>query len=263
MYGEPHLLGEVLGVLPGMSRVAFFRYATASLELSVIVLAALGLDDLAKTPERRRLVLWTALELLAVVAVAAIGARPLAHQLGSRFSHRPYLIGSIAWGAAILIAAAGAALVRDSRLRTFLLAVIVAGDALVLFAIPENSAPRGAQTDLAPVAFLQQHLGPSRFFTLGPLQPNYGSYWGIGSLNINDVPVPSVFADYVHKHLDPVVDPTVFVGNYGGGRSLFEPSPMQELLKNLAAYRAAGVAYVLVPRGRPSPEPGNFQAGVQ
>ena len=46
MYGAPPLLGHVLGVLPGMSEIQFYRYGTAALELPVIVLAALGLDDL-------------------------------------------------------------------------------------------------------------------------------------------------------------------------------------------------------------------------
>ena len=55
MYGEPPLLGHVLGVLPGMSRVAFFRYGAPALEMAVIVLAALGLDGLLanRIPRRR------------------------------------------------------------------------------------------------------------------------------------------------------------------------------------------------------------------
>ena len=54
IYGEPPLLGHIIGVLPGMSRIQFFRYGTAALELPVIVLAALGLDDLARVPAHRR-----------------------------------------------------------------------------------------------------------------------------------------------------------------------------------------------------------------
>src|SRR5207302_5738 len=39
MFGGPAPLNEVLGVLPGMSRVAFFRYAPASVSLALVVLA--------------------------------------------------------------------------------------------------------------------------------------------------------------------------------------------------------------------------------
>lgn len=153
-------------------------------------------------------------------------------------------------------------LLRDPRRRGWLAAALVAVDALVMFTAPEVSAPRAVQTDLAPVAFLQRNLGESRAFTLGPLQPNYGTYFGIGLLNINDVPVPSAFALYVHTRLDPVVDPTVFVGNLGGGRPVFAPTPQQELLRNLSGYRAAAVKYVVTPRGQVLP-PGPFRLAFQ
>ena len=38
--------------------------------------------------------------------------------------------------------------------------------ALALFALPELSAPRAVKLDTAPVAYLQRHLGQSRFFSL-------------------------------------------------------------------------------------------------
>jgi hypothetical protein len=254
IYGKPPLLDEVLGVVPGMSRVAFYRYGFPSLELAVVILAALGLDGLATTPGPRRRWALGALAALALVAVAAFGARPLADQLGSVFSDRPYYAGAVVWGAAIVVAAAVAALVRDARARRWAVALVVVGDVLLLFAIPQLSAPRSVRTDTAPVAFLQRNLGQARFFTLGPLQPNYGSYFGISSLNMNDVPSPAIFTDYVHTRLDRVVDPRVFVGNLGGERSSFAASPKQELLRNLDGYRAAGVAYVLTPAGEELPQ---------
>jgi Bacterial membrane protein YfhO len=256
MYGEPPLLGHVLGVLPGMSRVAFFRYATASLELSVIVLAALGIDDLARARDWRRRLLVAAGAGLVLVAAAAIGAQSLIGQLESRFSQRPYFAVAVAWGALVVLVAAACALVRGPRVRIRVLSVLLAVDACVLFVVPELSAPRSVTVDTAPVAYLQRHLGSSRFFTLGPLAPNYGSYFGVGSLNINDLPIPSPFQHYVNARLDQVVDPTVFVGDYGGGRSWLRPSPEQELERNLAGYRAVGVKYVLTPAGQSLPRSG-------
>ncbi len=254
MYGEPPLLGHVLGVLPGMSRVAFFRYATASLELAVILLAALGIDDLARAPDWRRRLLLAAGAGLVLVAAAAIGAQSLIGQLEARFSQRPYFAVAVAWGALVVIAAAACALVKSRSARIRVLSALLAIDACALFVIPELSAPRSVTVDTAPVAYLQRHLGSSRFFTLGPLAPNYGSYFGVGSLNINDLPIPSRFQRYVNARLDRVVDPTVFVGNFGGGRSWFGPSPEQELERNLAGYRAASVRYVLTPAGQTLPE---------
>jgi hypothetical protein len=253
LYGVP-VLGDVIGILPGMSRVWFYRYATSSLELSVIVLAALGLDDLVRNPGSRRRLAWAAAAALVVVAGAAIGAQPLIGRLEARFSQRPYFAVAVAWGAIVVLAAAGVALLRTAHVRIRLLAALLALDALVLFAVPELSAPRAIQLDLSPVGYLKRHLGGSRFFTLGPLAPNYGSYFGLESLNINDLPIPSTLEHYVHARLDQVVDPTVFVGNYGGLRPVFAASPEQELERNLAGYRAAGVKYVLTPAGQALPQ---------
>jgi Bacterial membrane protein YfhO len=249
-------LSDLVNVLPGMSRVAVFRYASASVELAVIVLAALGLDELSRAAWSRRTGASLAAACLAVVAVAAVGARPLADHLGSSFSHRPYFLFAVGWGAAVVLLLGGTMLVRNARVRGPVATLILVGDALLLFALPELSAPRAVQVDNAPVAFLQHHLGSSRFFTLGPFAPNYGSYLGLSSLNANDVPVPSAFARFVSARLDHVVDPTSFVGTYGGGRPLFAPSPQQELLANLPGYREAGVAYVLTPAGQSLPEAG-------
>jgi hypothetical protein len=236
IYGEPRPLDGVLGLVPGMSHVAFYRYGFPSVELAVIVLAAIGLDELASRAVSRLRLTASAGITLTVVAVATFGARSL--------PHHHYLALSLVWAATVVLALA---VVR----RAWLAALIVAVDAIVLFGLPQASAPRAVAVDEAPVEFLQRHLGTSRFFTLGPLQPNYGSYYGLGSLNVNDVPVPTAFAAYVHGRLDAVVDPMVFVGNEGGGRPRSAPSPEQELLRNLPAYRAAGVAYVLTPAGHP------------
>ena len=127
-------------------------------------------------------------------------------------------------------------------------------DVLVLFVIPELSAPRSVNLDRAPVAFLEEHLGNSRFFTTGPIEPNYGSYFGLSSLNAYDLPVASRYTTYVHARLNPVVDRHNLSSDGAGGASL-----STELVKNLAGYRDAAVKYVLVPRGQQLPEiPGTF-----
>jgi hypothetical protein len=253
VFGQPPLLGAVFSLLPGMSHVVFDRYAAPSIELAVIVLAALGLDQALSLPVPRRLFRAAAAVIVAVI-VGAIGAASLASELGAANAHRWFFWGSIAWGMAIAIAAAAVMLLHNARLRALLATALVAGDAMLLFAIPQLSAPREVAIDTAPVQFLRQHLGTSRFFTLGPLQPNYGAYYGLASLNINDLPIPSLDADYTRAHLDKFVNPAVLVGNYGGGRSLTAPPPTLELFANLAGYREAAVKYVLVPAGQSLPQ---------
>ena len=259
MYGQIPLLGHVLGWLPGMQHIAFFRYATPALELSLTILAALGINDLLTVPEHRRRALWAGAGMVVIIAIAALGAHSLASELGHKYSRRPYFAAAVAWGTVIVLALAALGWIIGTPHRGALLAFVATLDALALFVAPQLSAPRSVTVDGAPAAFLERHLGNSRFFTLGPLQPNYGSYYGISSLNINDIPIPSSVSTYIHDHLDRYVNPTVFVGNYGGGRPLFAPSPAKELVANLAGYRAAGVAYVLAPAGQRLPQsPGTF-----
>ena len=246
MYGEPPLLGHVLGVVPGMSRVGFYRYGFPALSMAVIVLAALGVDGLVANRIERRRVLGVAVGALLVVGVAAVGATPLVHEITDP-SHRYFSRGSVIWAAVVIAAGLLAAILPGSRARRLLAVAIVCLDALVMFVLPQFSAPRSVSIDTSPAAFLQRNLGLSRYFTLGPLGPNYGSYYGVRELDATDDPFSSVFANYIATRLDPGVDPSFFTGVYG-------PSPTKALESHLDGYREAGVRYVLTPEGVTLPQ---------
>jgi hypothetical protein len=253
-YRAPAFVGDAFNLLPGMSNVAVFRYAWPTIELACVVLAAIGLEGVVRSTQTRRRVLGAGAASVILLGAAAVVARPLVSQFGA---HREWVsfAGSLGWAVAVVVALIGGALLlRGLRARALVAVTVVITDALVLFAVPELSAPRSVTVDTAPVAYLRRHLGSARYFTLGPLAPNYGSYFGLASLNANDLPVPSSFTRYVKRYLDHFVDPTMFVGNLGGGRSPFVPSPERELRSNLAGYRRAGVAYVLAPVGQALPQ---------
>jgi membrane protein YfhO len=250
MAGQPPLLGDVLGVLPDMSKIEFFRYAWPSLELAVIVLAALGIDDLARVPEHRWRPVWASLVIAGVGVVAALGAQPLAHRI--RTQYHLFSLLSVVWAGVVLAGVVVVVLIRSPRVRGITIAAVLAVEAVGLFVVPEFSAPRGVSADLTPVAYLRRHLGDSRFFTLGPIQPNYGTYFGLATLNVNDFTLDA-YAHYVRARLDPVVDPNLFVGTKAGWRPPRAPSPETELIRHLAGYRAAAVRYVLTPPGQRLP----------
>jgi hypothetical protein len=245
MYGVP-LLGDVLGALPEMGRIQFYRYATAALEFPVIVLAAIGVDDLTRVMGPRRRLAAGTLGAAVAIAVAAVVAGPVIASFQKPVPGREaFLETSIAWAGLTVVAIGALALVRHRRARGLALALVVVLDAVVLFAVPQLSAPRAVRTDLAPVAYLRRHLHRQRFYTLGPIQPNYGSYFRVASLRLDDFP-PSSYANFVHTRLDPF---TNFVGYQPG----WAPTARQELLRHLDGYRAAGVRYVLTRPGHPLP----------
>ncbi len=230
-----------------MSKIQFYRYATAAFELPVIVLAALGLDDLTRVrAHRRRLMLVARWEQWPRSVAPALVARPVVDSLHGTVRHgAAFFQASIAWGLVTAAAVGLIAIVRRTALRAALLVLVVVVDAVVLFAVPEFSAPRAARIDLTPVTYLRRHLGDARFFTLGPIAPDYGSYFGIASLGVDDFP-PKNYARFVHRRLDPVAQ---FVGFPKVGTL----SPEQELIRHLRGYRSAAVRYVLTPAGHPLP----------
>jgi hypothetical protein len=118
-------------------------------------------------------------------------------------------------------------------------------DAVLLFATPLLSAPAPRPIDLAVVRFLQANIGLQRFMTLGPIQPNFGSYFGIAEVNVNDLPIPKSYVDYVTSHLNHNTDPLTFTGAVTTDAA--GPSNGQELSANLANYEDLGVKYVVVP----------------
>jgi hypothetical protein len=117
-------------------------------------------------------------------------------------------------------------------------------DAIVLFLIPRLSEPRGVEYALGGIRYLQEHLGLQRFYTLGPIAPNYASYFGIASINHNDVPISVRWTDFIKEHLHAYLDsPSLFIGTQHYEKSL--PSPEAELRRNLEWYQWVGVKYVV------------------
>ncbi len=243
IYGVPGL-GAVLGVFPSMSQVAFYRYADPALELAVVIFAALGMDALSARTAPRRLLVAVTFVSIAAVAAAVVRAQTFADALVPA-SHSVYQRWSVIWAVLVIVVGALAAIVPRLRARQILVAAIVTTDAFALFVLPELSAPRSIRIDTAPVAYLQRHQGLARFATIGPLQPNYGSYFRLRAVNELEAVLPKNFYTYVNTHLDSSVSPFFFTGV----GLLTPPTATAEaqLLANLDGYRAAGVRYVLTP----------------
>ncbi len=191
----------VLNLVPGMSGILGYKYGLVLVEFSAILLAALGIDDLRRGASRRRIAAAAAV----VVAYAGGGVGYLHHL---NLLHRPRWTAVFVGGALVALVAAAALLVvgRSGPRRRLLAGVggaLLILDGCVVYAIPQLSTSPPVAVDLAPVRYLQQHLGTSRFYTLGPIQPNYGSYFGIAQLNINDLPVAQRYSTYLTEHLQP------------------------------------------------------------
>jgi hypothetical protein len=231
----------IINAIPGMNQVAFYRYSIPVLAFSLIVLAAFGVDSLFKNRVSKNRILIITLPLIGFACIQALFARHLLHQLIAFPSHKEWALMSVIWP--ILIIATATGLYLKTKLRTLALITLVIADSFLMFIVPLFSIPKMSAVDLKPITFLQHNLGQSRFYTLHPIQPNYGSYYAISSININDLPVPKNYAEYITNQLDENTNPLVFTGysrNNPAG-----PSALQEFSAQLSHYQNLGVKYLV------------------
>jgi hypothetical protein len=217
----------------------------------LIVLAAFGLDEMAREKVPRWWILGCAAVSLAFLGLISDGARAEVHRLIGAAHHHAWAVSSVGW--AILVAAliVVVALFTRGRTRSLILVGVVAIDAVFMFGVPELSAPRSVNVDIAPISFLQKHLGDYRFYSIGPVQPNYGSYFGVSSLDVNDLPVPKTWVTFVSDQLDHNAIPYVFNG--AARTRPVGPTALQEFTRNFKAFEMAGVKYLVVPTGTALP----------
>lgn len=275
-FGVP-VVSRLVSSFPGLIHVATFRYAAPTWEMALVVLAALAADDVRRKAVPPLFLVTCMAVALGLVAWSLQSAWVMDGSLTGAGDPRSYSLGSAAWSAVVvLVVCAGGLLAlrpgegpSTSRSRTnsigiHLLNATVALQALGLFMFPLLSASRPVDLDLGPVEFLQAHLGLYRFATLGPLNPNFGSYFGLAELNDNDVPLPRAFAQHVVSDLDTNLDFSVLGQQFTGNEeaSTDRPGPGAQLARNLHNYELDGVRYVVVPSsgtditGTPWPPPG-------
>lgn len=244
-FGAP-LLHSAFVHIPLVNLTAYYRYLPPSWSFALAVLAAYALRD-ALGAERAELAKRYSVAVVAVLALlgaALVHNRALVHTMHGMAGD--WLVGSLGFGLAVLLAIAVAVQLPGARARTLVLAATALVEAAAYFAIPMLSYPRDGKLELGGIAFLQRNLGLQRYYALGPIMPNYGSYFAIASINHNDLPVPNEWLRFIHERLDPYADPINFTGTIpvpGPGVS----SRPAELRSHLAGYEAAGVAYVVAP----------------
>ena len=273
-YGFSPLV-HLMAPIPGLHQVAFYRYDNPSWTLAVIVLGAMGADDVVGGRARRARVVVAFLVSAGLTAWAAREAdRVMAHATGAAHAHR-YVVASAAGAGAVLLVAGAGALVgawkgapgralRSAR-RAKIAAVVMAGamgaEAVVLLGVTQLSAPTSAPRLTGVATWLAGHLGTNRFVTFGPVQPNYGSYFGAAELNTNDLPFPKSWNRHISRSLDSNAPELSFTGSARIDPT--GPTPAQELVTHVAAYEAAGVRYVVESpsgadaQGTPYPPPGS------
>lgn len=239
---------ETMNHIPFLREAAFYRYSPPSWEMALAILAAMALNDLRwGLPRLRWPLAWT----LGALALAASIAWPWRASWGWPAGQIEKM--GMLMGVAILWALMGLGLallawfvLREERRRWALSALLIV-DAAVLFAVPELSGVRPGQVDRPAIHYLRTHLGLSRFYTLGPIQPNYGAYFQISAINYNYNPAAINWTDYIQSDLFPYMirtNGTLFLSYFG---TQYGVAALDQHIDN---YEKVGVRYVVVNSGQ-------------
>jgi hypothetical protein len=253
---------ETLSLIPGLSQVWIARYCMPSVEFAFCVLAAFALDDDARSPGR--LPVWGPLMFLGVASGLALmlghpwqatgwgsAAQPnhnSAIQLLGQPWQAPNLGGwfatiSVLWGAGAVLSLFVLLRRPDFALRRYLIAGIICADAIGLFLPTTLTGLTNPEKFDAPIAYLRANQHLQRAVSVDEtLPPNVGAMLGVGSLQYSYMPVPTTWATFVQRRLDPSAWAEIFPG-------LFETP--QDLATAIAVHRptleALAVRYVVAP----------------
>ena len=248
IFGISHLLAKAWNLVPGINQTAFYRYSSPALSFATVILVAFGLQGFYRVAGSRLAFGATALVSLAILGSFAMQARSAVRLLTDVPMRHPVAVASV--GAAVLLA--GVVLVLAIRTHRNNAAIIAAGivlvtEACLLFMVPQVSAPRNVRLDRSAVRFLRENLGTQRFFSLGPITPNYGSYLSIAQLNVNDLPTPAAWDRFAARDLNPNSSPQLLTGfsplDPNG------PDGFAAFATHTAGYLDAGVKYLVLGKG--------------
>jgi hypothetical protein len=269
-FGVQPVLG-LMNHVPLLLETAFHRYAPPAWGLALVILAAYAVDDLRL--EREKFPRAPAAAVLGFLALAIALAWPGRLYWGWQ-GHVPqaalrFLGISAAWA----LAGLALAFVMWSRLRgegrRLALAGLLVMEGSAFFLIPTLCGVHPGRVDWPAIRFLQDHLGLSRFYTLGPIQPNYGAYFQIASINYNYLPIAAEWETYVNENLFPQMQKSRGCIFWPAWPNYQKGEGEECLQEHLAEYEGLGVRYVVASPGQalgpaspaPAAGPGSLPAG--
>ncbi len=233
----------VVNWLPGIKQIAFFRYSATSVTMALLILAALGAQRLVDERIDRKQVAITSATIAAVLVGSALYALTETRHFVDAAHSRVYFLGSFLFALGSVVVVSAIAYAPPLKRRAPALLSLLAVEAALLFMLPQLSTDRMSPVDTAPVEFLRDNLGLQRFYTFGPISPNYGSYFGIASVNVNDIPMPKGWSKYIVDHLDANTNPVLFTGFTRVDPN--GPAAFFEFLRNLRNFAGVGTKYVV------------------
>ena len=248
IFGISHWIIAAWNLVPGIDQTAFYRYSVPALAFATVLLVAFGLEGLRRDVKSKwAFVAQAAVPVTILVALAA-QARNAVRLLTDVPLRHPIAVASVAGAALLVVILLGFAAPSIRRRRAAIgVGLVLVTESLALFVVPQLSAPRQVRTDVTAVQYLRDHLGTQRFFSIGPITPNYGSYLGLAQLNVNDIPTPARWDRFAERDLNPNSNPQLLTGF--SPLDPKGPDGFDAFAANSSAYLDAGVKYLILGKG--------------
>ncbi len=230
----------VMQHLPVLSAINLPPWIVPSWLMSCCILAAFALDAWERgIPVRRARILAIFLTGFACLAVLPAAWPAVSALLAHGGAYPLFPAASLLW-AGIVVVTAGWLLARPvtpSHVRSLHRLIVI--DAVMLFLVPLAAHEPPLFMDRETLGFLHDRMGLGRVYTAGPMQPNYGAYFGIAQINHNYLPLPSLWVGAVRSALMPGMDGVNFYQGLG------DDAARAALRTKIPALEAFGVSTVL------------------
>ncbi len=188
--------------IPLLVDANYFRYSPPSWEMASIIIIAFAIDDL-----RTRIhTIWPTITIFIILSISVY----IGFEANTKLRAMLLLVSIIPAVICFIIIVFSMNLHRKWRRKIIVTILII--NAVVLFSVPELSGVHPGEIDDTAIRYIENNLGFSRFYSFGPLTPNYASFFGVNSVNYNSIPVAKNWADYVQNKL--VYPKNVFNGKY-------------------------------------------------
>lgn len=228
----------LLNLVPGIATADSTRYSGPAVNFAIFVLVVFSFDDYERLPslDRKRLGVLG----LSLVALTMAAILPASDFIRAWDGARPedMLIAIAAAIFTLLVLTFLSAELLKPRARLMLVAWLLALP-LVTTIVPQFAGLRGGRIDMAPIRYLQAHIGTSRIASTGPFNYNFPSRYHIATVNYNALPAPLAWTTFVHARLSARSDLNSF------DNAAWERAS----LAHLPAYEAMGVRYIVAPPG--------------
>ena len=237
---------KVWNLIPLIENVSFGRYIMSSCELSFILLAALGLMDLAEGARAKRLFTVTTSVMFFGLIWIVLAASSLNAGIvyGGRARYIYAFLDAIPFIAIITLLVLGR--LTKYKIVPLLVALVLVGESLLIFGVPGGGSAKIVNVDMGPITFLQKHEGHYRFFDFAVLTPNWGSQYGLNELNAIDLPFPEKFSKLIETQLYPGLIPSNQFVIHNGVIGM--TAQENEIVSHFKNYEAASVKYLMLPR---------------